>query len=168
MRGSVKALVYVVILVLLVSAFAFSVYSYTRRVTGTSMFPTLEDGDLVFLEQVPFNSISVGDIIVYNPPCAAESFSVIHRIVAISDGGFITKGDNNGVTDQAAGIATGPVTAACIEGEVVFVIPYVERLADLPYGVNYVIAALVVIFVLYSELKPRGEEVETPATAAPP
>lgn len=163
-----KAVIYGAVIVLLVSAFAFSVYSYTRRVTGTSMFPTLEDGDLVVLQQVPFNAISVGDVIVYNPPCAAEDFSVIHRVVGISQGGFITKGDNNRITDQAAGIASGPVTSACIEGKVVFVIPYIERLADLPYGINYVIAALIVVAVLYGEFRGGRQDEERPETAAPP
>jgi signal peptidase I len=120
------------------------------------------------LQQVPLNSISVGNIIVYRPPCAATGFSVIHRVVGISQGGFITKGDNNGITDQAAGIASGPVTSACIEGKVVFVIPYIERLADLPYGINYVIAALIIVGVLYGELRGGREEGESPETATPP
>ena len=55
-------------------------------------------------------------------------------------------------------------------GKVVFVVPYLERLASLPYGANYAIAALIVVLILFIEFYPRETEekreleAKTPAT----
>jgi len=159
LRTPLKSAAYVLILALVVSTFAYFTYTYTRRVTGTSMFPTLEDGDLVVLDAVPASSITVGTVIVYDPPCSVTGFSVIHRVVGTAAVGFLTKGDNNLQTDQQAGIASGPITPDCVLGRVVFVVPYIERLASLPYGANYILAALIVLFVIYSEFWPRSGRV---------
>jgi len=107
---------------------------------------------MVVVLNVPYSSIKVGDIIVYDPPCSATGNSVIHRVVALNSSGLTTKGDNNLATDQAAGIAVGPITPACVEGEVVFVVPYLEKLAFLPYGANYALAAVVLALLILSEL----------------
>jgi signal peptidase I len=147
---------YVVGFVLFLVVFGYLEFTYTRRVESTSMLPTLEEGDQVVLLNVPFSSLKLGDIIVYNPPCSQNGGSVIHRIVAFADGGVITKGDNNQYTDPAGAISAGPVTSNCYEGKVVFVIPYIERIASLPYGANYILAALILIAVVYAELRPRG------------
>lgn len=132
--------------------FALALLTYTRRVEGVSMLPTLEDGDLVVIAQTPVSDIHVGDIIVYGSPCSSSGLSVIHRVVGSLGGGFITKGDNNLANDQVERIAVSPITPNCIEGKVVFVIPYVERLASLPYGLNYVFAASIIFAVLFYEL----------------
>jgi signal peptidase len=170
-----KTVVLSVILVILLVLFAYAVLTYTRRVSGTSMLPTFEEGDLVVVVNVPSSSIHVGDVIVYNPPCSAVGESVIHRVVSVtSDGGFITKGDNNGATDQEAGIAASPIYQNCLVGKVVFVIPYLERIASLPYGANYLIAALIIVIVLVSEFYPRGsrevgeEQTDRQVTSQPP
>jgi signal peptidase len=150
------------VLFLLVTAYAL--LTFTRRVDGVSMLPTLEEGDLVVIANVPYSSIQTGDIIVYGGPCSqvfydGQAAPVIHRVVQIIGGGFITKGDNNGYTDQQGHIAAGPITADCVEGKVVFVIPYIERLASLPDGLNYILAILIIVAVLvyelYGEQKPK-------------
>jgi signal peptidase I len=152
--------------------FAFALETYTRRVDGTSMLPTLVEGDLVVIEKVPPSSVHVGDIIVYGGPCSAISVGgaiapVIHRVVSKDSVGFITKGDNNGYTDQNAGIARSPITPACIDGKVVFVVPYIERIASLPDDLNYVFAALIIIAVLgYEFWGGRGRTEEPPAATA--
>ena len=146
------ALVTLLVVIVLASS-AFAIYSFTRKVTGISMLPTLEEGDLVVVQPISMAQVSVGDIIVYDPPCSAIGEAIIHRVVNIASDGFITRGDNNGQTDQSGGIARSPVTQSCLEGKVVFVIPYLEKLSELPYGMNYVLAALIVIFVLYTEVK---------------
>ncbi len=147
----------VLLVIVLLAGSALFIYTYTRKVTGISMLPTLEEGDLVVLQPVTINQVAVGDIIVYDPPCSSEGTAVIHRVINVAGNGFITKGDNNGWTDQTGGIANGPVTQGCIGGKVVFVIPYIERLSDLPYGINYLLAALIVIFVVYGELRSRDQ-----------
>lgn len=149
---------YTAVAIVLIVGFAFLTYTNTRRVSGISMLPTLETGDLVVIENVSISSVHVGDIIVYGPPCSISGESVIHRVVETSSGGLTTKGDNNPTTDQEGGIASQPITQKCLIGKVVFVIPYLERLSDLPYGLNYVLAALIVIVVVASELYGGKEE----------
>jgi signal peptidase I len=157
-----KNAAFIVGFVIFLLAFSYVELTYTRRVTGTSMLPTLEEGDMVGVEKVPFSDIRVGDIIVYDPPCSNTGQSVIHRVVEIVSGGLVTKGDNNPVPDMSSTppIARGPITPDCYVGKVVFVVPYLERLADIPYGVNYVIAALIIVYIFYSELVDRNRKDE--------
>jgi signal peptidase I len=65
-------------------------------VTGTSMEPTYANGDLVIA--LKRDAYSVGDSIVYEAP-VDHQFNVIHRIVASTDDGFITQGDNRDEPD---------------------------------------------------------------------
>lgn len=165
--GVGRGLILAVVLVLFVIVFGFFVLTYTRRVSGTSMLPTLEQGDLVVIQPVPFDSVHLGDIIVYGPPCSASGDAVIHRVVNYSNGGLTTKGDNNPISDQAAGIAVSPIHPDCIIGKVIFVVPYLERIASLPYGANYAIAALIIIIIVFLEFYPRASEEEPQALKQP-
>jgi signal peptidase I len=147
---------------------AYFVQANTRRVDGTSMLPTLEGGDLVVIQGVSVSDVHVGDIIVYGPPCSNTGSSVIHRVVSINSQGLVTKGDNNPDTDIAETIAATPITSNCLQGKVVFVIPYVESLAyyidahGLPEWLNYIpsiiILLIVVLSVLYSSEEEETEE----------
>lgn len=159
--------VYILGFVVFLIVFAYVELTYTRRVDGTSMLPTLEQGDLVVIQSVPFSDLKVGDIIVYSPPCSATGESVIHRIVNVSGDGVITRGDNNGYTDPAGGISRGPVTASCYVGQVVFIVPYIERIASLPYGANYIIAALIFIAIIYLWLAEQPEPKAPKSEEAP-
>ncbi len=149
---------------------AYFVQADTRRVDGTSMLPTLEGGDLVVIQNVPIRDIHLGDIIVYNNLCSTSGLSVVHRVVQVTSAGLITKGDNNGGTDQASNIAFAPITQQCLEGKVVFVIPYVELLAyyvdyyGLPQWFNYLPSVLILIIVFFSVLG-GGDEEEEPRPA---
>ena len=92
--------------------------------SGTSMLPTIEDGDLVLVDSnVPFSELCVGDIVVYReaikvyhsnyvkkgeePKGDVETVTidylpnsyVIHRIVDRSDTELILKGDHNETND---------------------------------------------------------------------
>jgi signal peptidase I len=147
-----KTALYGAAFVLLLVVFAYLLLTYTRRVDGTSMYPTLEGGDLVVIQAVSMNDVHIGDIIVYSPPCSDEGFSVIHRVVGGTPaGGFTTQGDNNPLPDQDSGIARTPIHQDCLVGKVVFVVPYVETLASFPYGVNYLLAFMIFLVVIVSE-----------------
>lgn len=156
-------LAYIVAFALLLF-WAFFVQADTRRVDGYSMLPTLEGGDLVVIQNVPIDQVHVGDIIVYNSLCSAGGESVVHRVVQISSAGLITKGDNNAGTDQADRIAVGPITQQCLEGKVIYVVPYVELLAyyidqnGLPQWLNYVPSILILIIIMASVLNESEEE----------
>jgi signal peptidase I len=60
-------------------------------VDGRSMEPTYRNGDLVVARER--ERYKIGDVIVYDAPIE-QRFEVIHRIVAPTDGGFVTQGDN--------------------------------------------------------------------------
>ena len=170
-----KTSLYTVALVLFLLVFAYLLLNYTRRVDGNSMLPTLESGDLVVIQPVSMNDVHIGNIIVYGPPCAVSGYSVIHRVVGGNEtSGFITQGDDretNPNTDQNLYIANGPITQACLVGKVVFIVPYIERLASLPYGLNYIFVVLIFLVIIATELGGRrapqevgaGEETEHPA-----
>jgi signal peptidase I len=147
---------------------AYFVQADTRRVDGHSMLPTLEGGDLVVIQGVSINDIQKGDIIVYNGLCSSQGESVIHRVINVTNQGLITKGDNNPEPDQYRNeIANGPITQRCLEGRVVFVIPYVELLAyyidanQLPQWFNYIPSLLILIIVIASIFTEKEEEDES-------
>src|SRR5213593_3776209 len=157
LEARVRSAAYMGTLILVLVVFAVLLFIFTRRVDGVSMRPTLEAGDMVVLQFTNITDVKVGDIIVFNEPTfdGCVDFTIIHRVVRIaSDGGLVTQGDNratNPVPDEPSG---GPyVHQQCLVGKVVFVIPYLERLADLlPYPTNYVLAALIILFVIFWEM----------------
>jgi signal peptidase I len=163
-RGNLAYVAVVAVLLL----WAYFVQADTRRVDGHSMLPTLEGGDLVVIQHVPISQVHVGDIIVYSGLCSTGGESVVHRVVAETGGGLITEGDNNPGTDQSLDIASGPITQQCLEGKVVFVIPYVELLAyyvdvnGLPQWLNYLPSAVILLVVLASLLFSTEEKGRTP------
>lgn len=65
-------------------------------VSGRSMLPHLETGDLVLARHA--STPSVGDVVVFRPD--GLEATVIHRIVRREpDGAFLTQGDNNPTPD---------------------------------------------------------------------
>lgn len=80
-----------------------------------SMEPTVSVGDGVVL--VPAGSVEPGDVVTFRSDHRDEF--VTHRIVGETEAGYVTQGDNNDVTDQAAGHP--PVPADAIVGEVLTV-----------------------------------------------
>jgi signal peptidase len=87
-------------------------------VTGMSMSPTLETGDIVITREIPAEAVQVGDIIRFRDE-EARSY-VVHRVLVIeSEGGrmrFITQGDGNNAPDP-------PVRPGQLEGKVVLIVP---------------------------------------------
>ena len=63
-------------------------------VSGTSMLPTLQPGDLVLLRKA--RSYAVGDVVAYPSP---DGPLVIHRIRGRNGEEFTFKGDNNNFVD---------------------------------------------------------------------
>lgn len=64
-------------------------------ITSGSMWPALNEGDLVFIQGVERDALKVGDIIVWRNP---QGFT-IHRIVKLNDATLVTKGDANFTED---------------------------------------------------------------------
>lgn len=99
-----------VVLLLVVAPAGFPVQlSY---VASDSMEPTLETNDGFFV--VSSGSVEPGDIATFWSDTREEY--VTHRVVAETDSGYLTKGDNNPSTDQAGGYP--PVSPDDVVGEV--------------------------------------------------
>ncbi len=64
--------------------------------TGNSMEPHFTAGDLVLLR--PTSDYDVGDVVGYDSPHLGRM--VLHRIIDVEDGRFLTKGDNNDWVDS--------------------------------------------------------------------
>ena len=108
------AVVVVLLLALLVLAPSASPLR-VGYVTSDSMAPTLSPADGYLA--VPAGDVSTGDVVVYWSPIRGEY--VTHRVVEETDGGFVTKGDNNEETDQSTGYP--PVSRSAVVGEVLTV-----------------------------------------------
>lgn len=122
-------------------------------VESGSMEPNMYRGDIILMKNVdPVGSQSVdtfredsaihfgkpGDVVVYNVPNDGRATPIIHRAMYWVDAGdplwngevartsgYVTKGDNNGATDQRIGIADDPISPSWIQGRAVYRVPYV-------------------------------------------
>ena len=61
---------------------------------GRSMNPTLMEPELMEVVSIGFNSIRIGDVILYHHPYDAQK-NVVHRVVDIQVRALKTRGDNN-------------------------------------------------------------------------
>jgi len=133
-------------------------------VVSRSMVPTLEVGDLVITQSVPFSDINVGQVIIYQQPtfsgtCPNPSgLTIVHRVVGMTALGLITQGDDratNPVPDEPG--QWPPVPAECVKGVVVLAIPYLGLVSMvIPYPWNYALVGLILAFVFLAELRPSG------------
>jgi signal peptidase len=91
---------------------------------GGSMGSTASLGSVAFIENVPAESLQVGDVVVFQPPSSREP--LMHRIISIEevDGQrvFGTKGDANESPDPWKLTINGE------GGRLVYVVPYVGYL----------------------------------------
>ena len=115
------------IIVLLIAVFAiwFNLGIFGVRpflVSGYSMKPAFELGDLVIVQKIKTSEIQVGDVVQYT----RENISIVHRVLQIqpSNSGlnFIVKGDNNNVEDPT-------VSENLVDGKVVAIIPKIGWLS---------------------------------------
>ncbi|MFB6187483.1 MAG: signal peptidase I, partial [Halobacteriaceae archaeon] len=116
-------------------------------VYSDSMAPTINEGDGYIL--VPAGEVTPGEIITFYSP--KRNAYITHRVVKETPAGFITKGDNNPVTDQATGLQ--PVDRSQIVGEVLtiggtpIIIPHLGTLLGVFKSIqNIVIAGLLLAF----------------------
>ena len=110
-------------------------------VDGTSMLPTLRLSDLVALR--PQHTYRVGDVVGYRSGLIHRV--VLHRIVAIHDGRYVFKGDNNSFIDPDR------PTRAQLVGRLWLHVPSAGRLVSQLHRPP-VAAALAVLLVLAAGL----------------
>ena len=124
---------------------------YEPVYTG-SMEPAIPVGSIVVIKPANPNTLKVGDIICFKIE-SESSTTVTHRIINITDEGFITKGDANEDPDQWI------VKKENIIGKVIAVIPYLGYLGYFirtPVGFTLLIvipAALLIILEIRNIIK---------------
>jgi signal peptidase I len=80
---------------------------------GSSMLSAFRPGDYLAIEPAPLTAIRPGDVVVYRGrEEAGESKEIVHRVVAVTPGGLVTRGDNN------PGVDAEPVTQDSLLGRV--------------------------------------------------
>ena len=127
---------------LLSSRFAvLGLRSYTV-VTG-SMEPKVHVGSVVFT--LPSKIYKVGDILTFN----RGKISVTHRIIAIKNGQYQTKGDANKIAD------VGLVNKANIIGKDFLIVPYLGRFTAFLKTVPGFILFIFVPMMIYILLEAR-------------
>jgi signal peptidase len=129
-------------------------------VSSGSMIPVLNVGDILIVKDGnTFNSLKVGDIIVFNRPQGGDRV-IVHRIIEISDRFgekvIVTKGDAND------GIIPGtdfPIHEKDYIGSVAYTVPKVGLvLKYLNPPVNYIIIAGIIGILIYTNMKKKNEE----------
>lgn len=128
--------------VILISAFLLLFFPYFIRLfpflvnadqvyfgSGSSMVPTIQEGDLVAVRERGLIDIEVGDILVLK----FEDIKISHRLIEIrEDGALRMKGDGNEKPDQVL------FDASQIIGKMVAIYPYHHLFAS--YGAILLIA----------------------------
>ena len=67
-----------------------------RAYRGGSMTGTFRPGDRLVIEPVPFSAIVAGDVVAFVPPMdEVAQYPWVHRVVSVTPGGLVTRGDNN-------------------------------------------------------------------------
>ncbi|ASA78536.1 signal peptidase I [Thermococcus sp. 5-4] len=140
-------------------------------VLSGSMQPLFNPGDMVVIESVNLDSVTVGDVIAFHPPNAKDEKTLVtHRVVEVITNGsrryFQTKGDNNEDLDPFL------VPSENVVGKAVFSLPYLGYLTRHNPNRTVKLAAYILLIVipglvvLYGELSylrnysPRIERME--------
>ena len=130
-------------------------------VSSESMVPTLNVGDLIIVNGMDPNLVTVGTIIVFHSPRNHEML-IVHRVVGISSQGgklyFETKGDNNPMKDgwyPYPGVPEGNLVGVVI-GKVAYV-GYVILALKEPIGMT-VIVLLTVLVIIYEFILPAVKQ----------
>lgn len=107
----ISAIVFVLIALLLVNMIVcrsqnrpVNFFGYSFSVVQTpSMEDTIMTGDLIVFKEVDYSSLNEDDIIVFKADDnfkdgsgnSLEGYTIVHRIIEITQDGLVTKGDNN-------------------------------------------------------------------------
>ncbi len=97
-----------------------------------SAFPVpngFNKGDVLLIVKVRPEELKVGDVIVFHVP--GQQYPIIHRIIEISNGRYLTKGDHNPSPDNR----WPPVSYDQIEGKATLRVPLVGFIKVVPLDV---------------------------------
>lgn len=126
-----------------------SVFGVSTAVVITgSMEPAVSVNDMVVIHEQ--ESYEPGDIVSYQ----SGSMLVTHRVTAVTDGGYITRGDANNTDD-------GEIAKEAVVGRVVLVIPkvgYAIAFLQTPLGMLVMTGVLFALVALPMGRKEESEE----------
>ena len=102
--------------------------SQTYSVLTSSMAPKYAPGTFLVVKPVPFEELTVGDIITYQIESGSPAV-ITHRITSVGadqsgETIFTTKGDNNSVEDEL------PVREIQVKGKLFYAVPFVGFIAN--------------------------------------
>lgn len=154
LKNYIFKILYVLILIYLI-IFIPSFWGHKPLVViSGSMEPTLKVGGILYYEEINVNDFDKDDILVYQ----LNKHTISHRIVDITENGFLTKGDNNKSID------TYEVEKEQVIGKGTdWSIPYIGYYADYIYNHKYLLFISIGIIVIdllvdgYKERKRRKE-----------
>ena len=155
-------LVFPVILLLLIAFNFLGPFRMCAVPTG-SMEPNIPTWSLCLVNvKTPYEEIQEGDVVVYERK--SDGLRIIHRVIAITDAGMVTKGDANHIDDGLS------VTPENYFGKYLFHIPQLGRLPVLirtPAGIAVVAVVAIGLFVWSladdtKALKAKQEETSAP------
>ena len=140
-KAVINALMTLVIIIGLICIILYFLGIVPFVVESGSMEPTIQTGSISFINQkTKYEDIKENDIIAFKLPVGTR---VTHRVIKISDEGFVTKGDNNDVQDELI------TTQSNFIGKNIFSIPrlgFVIKLMQTPRGK---IVAITIIFIIF-------------------
>lgn len=130
-------------------------------VSSGSMIPKLQVFDVLVVQgHDPFDTVKIGDIIVFNRP-AGHDRVIVHRVVSIIDDDPLTirtKGDANPASIPGTDF---PITEEEFIGKVQYVIPqvgYVTRILAPP--INYIIIVIIIGVMVAKQFAKKKRERE--------
>lgn len=151
-KNIIFKIIYILILIYLV-IFIPVLFGYNPLVViSNSMNPTLKVGGLLYYHKANMDELNINDILVYK----SGDHIISHRIVDITEDGFITKGDANRVVDYNEikyNQVLGRGTNWCI--------PYLGYYADFIYTHKYLLVfgiGLILINLINDYYKERNNE----------
>ena len=165
-RGFVKDLMIVIIGVIIIWVGLQLIFGTSNPfyvVSSGSMVPKLQVFDVLVVQgHDPFETVEVGNVIVFNRPSGHDRV-IVHRVVSIIDDDPLTftvrtKGDANPASIPGTDF---PITEEEYIGKVQYVIPqvgYVTRILAPP--INYIIIVIIIgimVFKQFTKKKHRNE-----------
>lgn len=140
----------------------FNVYTFIARTNSDNPYPlVLGYGTAVVLSGSMEDAISVNDLVIYRGQSNYEVGDIVsynsgtslvtHRIVELTESGYITKGDANNTPDS-------PITKEQVIGKVLLVVPAVGsaiEFAQSPMGMMILVGILLLAVMLPSKYMGR-------------
>ena len=137
--GNITCIVAAIILV----AASVMMFAHVRPavVVSGSMEPAVHTGSRVFIDTT-YRDVKERDIIAFE----TGGVFVTHRVVQVTDEGYVTKGDANGSEDP------GILPQSALRGRVVMWLPwlgYAAKTMSTPAGITAIVAFYAMLMLLY-------------------